>query len=164
MEILPCSGVSYVRESESPQQNSGTAFMCSGESASVKPAEEVQGTEAVDRDDQLELNVELPKEERDDENKWNLEGFPTSEGDNNGDTHYEFEADSNFSIHSHDSGDEKFSDQDHFSGPCADTIESGQQSSYQETGLSPHEPKWLEHDECLAVWVKVCIDLIFVLL
>lgn len=139
--------------------------MCSGESASVKLAEEAQGIEAVDKVDQLKLNVEQPLEERDNENKWNLEGFPTSEGDNNRDTHYEFEADSqNLSIDSHDSGDEKFNDQDHSSGPFADTIESGQQSSDRETGLSLHEPKWLEHDQCLAVWVKVRIDLIFVLL
>nr|URM60682.1 C2H2 family protein [Gymnema sylvestre] len=155
MEILPCSGVSYVRDSESPQQSSGTAFMCSGESASFKPAEEVQGKEAVGKIDRIEPSVEQPQEERGDENKWNLEGFPASEGENNGDTYYEFEADSqNLSFDSRDSGDEKFNAADHSSGPCADTIESGQQRSYQETGLSLHELKWLEHDECLAVWVK----------
>lgn len=155
MEILSCSSVSYVRDSECPQQSSGTALMCSGESDIAKPNEEVQGKENDVKVDDLELHIERPQEERDDGSKVNLEGVPALGGDNNEDTYYEFEVDSQkLSFDSHDSEDGKLSAQDPSSGPRLDNIESVLRSSNQEADLSLPGPRWLEPDEPLAVWVK----------
>ncbi|KAL3526706.1 hypothetical protein ACH5RR_011362 [Cinchona calisaya] len=153
MEVLPCSGVSYVSDSDCLNQGSGASFMYAGESNGVERTEEVQMTDV--KIDDLELNLEGTQDEIEEGSQWSLEGMPTSEVHNNGDAYFEFEmGGQKFSFDSNDSEDRKSIAPDHFMGPSPDTIESGLPSGNQDPGLSMSESEWLEKDECLAVWVK----------
>lgn len=157
MEVLPCSSVSYIADSDCLNQGSGTSFMYTGESNRVEHTEEVQVTDF--KVDDLEINLEGPREEG---SKWSPEGLPASEVHNNGDAYYAFEMDGQkFSFDSHDSEDEKLIAQDDSMGPCLESIESGQPIGDQERGLTILESKWLEKDESLSVWVKVLIVFIY---
>ncbi|GMP28219.1 hypothetical protein CsSME_00003856 [Camellia sinensis var. sinensis] len=161
MEVLPCSGIYYVGESDCPQQDSGTTFMYDGESNCLEHGEQVQVADVKVND--LVLNVEGPQEERQGEAQWTVDELPSSEGHYNGASYFEFEAEGHkFSCDSHDSEDENLNGQDFCTEPClasetcdliVDTIDSGV-PSIKEGESSLSEPKWLENDEPLAVWVK----------
>ncbi|KAA8531784.1 hypothetical protein F0562_006499 [Nyssa sinensis] len=162
MEVLSCSGVCYVGESDCPQQGSGTAFMYDGESNCLEHGEQVQGADV--KVDDIVLNVEGPQKERQGEAQWKVDDLPTSEGHYSGASYYEFEGESQkLSCDSHDSEEDNLNAQDQCTEPClasenshliVDTIESGLPSNNREGESSLSEPKWLEQDEPMAVWVK----------
>lgn len=129
MEVLPCSDVRHVGESDCSKQES-EAFKHDGISTDLKI-------------DGLTLNVGESNEVKEDGVQYMLEGFPTSEGGSNGDAFYGLDIDDGqtLSPYSHDSEDENLETADHFAEPSCTEI------------------KGLEQDVPQAVWVKVCYSL-----
>ncbi|XAR73921.1 Histone-lysine N-methyltransferase [Bertholletia excelsa] len=166
MEVLPCSGVCYVGESDCPQQGSGTTFMFNGESKCLEHGEQVKVAEDKANNSVLnvEVNVEETPQERQGEAKLAANDLLNSEGHCHGASYFEFEVEGQkISCDSSDSEDEKLNGQDictesvlasETSHLIVDTIDSGVPSNNKEAESSPLEQKWLEHDEPLAVWVK----------
>ncbi|XP_057491802.1 histone-lysine N-methyltransferase SUVR5-like [Actinidia eriantha] len=161
MEVLPFSGVHYVGDSDCPDQASGADFMYDGESNCLEHGEQVQAADVEVND--LASNDKEPKEERQGEAEWTVAELPNSDGHYNGASYFEFDTEAQkFSCDSHDSVIENLNGHDFCDEPClasetsdliVDTIDSGLLSNNEgESSLS--EPKWLEHDESFAVWVK----------
>lgn len=169
MEVLPCSNIHYVPESDCPQQGSGTTLMYGGKPNHLEHAEQVQTGECDVKVDDVVLNTKERQEEKADGRQFTVEGLPTADGLPTKDAYYDFGGDGQMlSSDFHDSGDENVEEHDHVtkSGlvpeglrPVIDTIEIGLPSSNQVAGSSPCESKWLEEDGPLAVWVKVFISI-----
>lgn len=167
MEVLPCSNVCYVTESDCPQQGSGTTLMYGGKSNHLEHAEQVQAGDV--KVDDIVLNTKVCQEEKADGHQCNVEELPTPDGLPTGDAYYDFGGDNQMlSNDFHDSGDDNVEEHDHVTRPglaserlqpVVDNIEIGVPNTNQVVGSSPCESKWLEEDEPLAVWVKVIIGI-----
>lgn len=164
MEVLPCSSVRYVGESDCVQQNSGTTLIYNGDSNGFEHVEQVQMADG--RVGDLLLNVEGPQMERQSEGQRAADELPMSEGHQSGASYSDFQVESQrFSSDSHDFEEDDVNVQNYCTEPCVasenshlivDTIESEPNNCrYGEPSLS--EPKWLQHDESVALWVKVTV-------
>lgn len=160
MEVLPHSGVQYVGELDA-KQSSGTEFVDNGESNCVQHENQVQMTNGK-MDDMLS-NVEGPVSERRGEGQRTGEELPSS-GHLGGVSYFDCQLEGQgLSCGSHDFEDDDVNAQNECTGPCqasensnliVDTIESEVPNDNKEGESSFSEPKWLEHDESVALWVK----------
>lgn len=165
MEVLSCSGVQYGGESDCSQQVSGTTFMYGAEPNCLEHGEQVQVVDGKVND--LVLNNQ---EERQGEAQWTVDELPDSEVHCNGDTYFELGAEAQqLSCDSLESEDENLNAQEFFtetsvasgsSHLIVDTIDSGLSGILEEEEPSILGPQWLEHDDPVAVWVKVCVNLV----
>ncbi|KAI3785003.1 hypothetical protein L1987_44111 [Smallanthus sonchifolius] len=124
MQVLPCSGVHYAGESNSPNQGSEKAFVYDEGVNSVKPEIVQGGNTKLD-------NVEIS----DDEQFGELDGHPNNEPCHELDV----------SINTRDSGVDSLD---------GDTVGRELPARNQECESSRSEPEWLEQDQPMAVWVK----------
>ncbi|KAM7506941.1 hypothetical protein LguiA_017394 [Lonicera macranthoides] len=143
MEILPCSGVRYVGDSDCPQQGSTTAFVYNGEVNRLEQSEQV---EVVDvKVDDLVLNVEGSQEERQGGGRCAVDEFPTlEEAHSNGDSFDEF-----------DSEDESLNAEDHCVGNSSSLMNS--QVAVDDVGSGLPSSMGQQY-EPMAVWVKALIE------
>ena len=162
MEVLPCSGVEYVADSDCAQPSSGTTFTYDRESNCLEHRKKVQVADG--RMDDLLLSVEGNPAGRLDEGQGTRDELPISEEHHSGLSYYDCQAEGQrLSCESHDYEDDDLNAQNCCTGPLAsensnlivDTIESELPSNNREGELSLSEPKWLERDESVALWVKV---------
>lgn len=148
MEVLPCSGVQYVGESECSQQSPGTVFLYDGEANCHENGKQVQMGDG--RPGNLLLNVEGPQIEKQGEVKGIVDELPTSEGHCSGASYCDSQLeDQNLSCGSHDFEDDDINVQNYCTDPCMPIRD-------EESSLA--EPTWLEGDESVALWVKVIIS------
>lgn len=162
MEVLPCSGVQYVGESDCSQQSSGTAFTYEGESNCVEPGKQVPLADG--RLSDVLLSVEGPRTRKQGEISGTGDKVPTSEGHCGGTSYSDGLLESqNISCSSHDFEEDDVNVHDYNMEPCTvsenshiivDTIE-GEFPNNREEESSLSEPTWLEGDESVALWVKV---------
>ncbi|XVE82696.1 hypothetical protein DITRI_Ditri16bG0026600 [Diplodiscus trichospermus] len=163
MEVLPCSGVQYVADSDSAQLSSGTTFTYEGEESNcLEHRKQVQVADG--RMDNLLLSTERNLEGRQDEGQGRRDELPISEEHHSGSSYYDCQAEGQrLSCGSHDYEDDDSNAQNCCTGPylasenshlIVDTIESESPSNNKEGELSFSEPKWLECDESVALWVK----------
>ncbi|GKU99115.1 hypothetical protein SLEP1_g12009 [Rubroshorea leprosula] len=160
MEVLPCSDVQYVGDSDCAQQSSGTDFIYDTESNSLEHGKEVQVQ--VGRINELSKEEGNPVE-RQDEGLGTRDDLPISESHHGGSSFYEHQVESQLlSSGSHDFEDD-LNAQNCCSGPSlvsenshsiVDAIESESLSNIKEGESTSSEPKWLENDESVALWVK----------
>ncbi|KAF2295108.1 hypothetical protein GH714_031540 [Hevea brasiliensis] len=161
MEMLPSSGVQYVGESDHSQQNSGTVFIYAGESNSDEHGKQVHMVDGGVNI--LSLNGEGSQIHRQSDGQGAANGLPLSEGHQCGPSYSDCQVESQkLSGDSHDFEDEDLNVQNSCTKPCeapenfqviVDTIESEPTNGRdEESSLS--EPKWLEHGESVALWVK----------
>lgn len=149
MEVLPCSGVQYVGESDRSQQSSGTVFLYDGEANCLEHGKQVQMGDG--KPGNLLLNVEGPQIEKQGEVKGTVDELPTSEGHCSGASNCDsLLEDQNLSSGSHDFEDDDVNVQNYCTDPCMPNRE-------EESSLA--EPTWLEGDESVALWVKVIISI-----
>lgn len=168
MEVLSCSGIQHVRESDCLQQVSGTTFMYGAESNCIERGEKVQVADVKVYG--LVLNTGGPPEERQREAQWTVDDLPGSEVHCNGASYFELEAEAQkFSCDSHESEDENLNAQEFFaetsvasesSHLIVDTIDSGLSGNREEEEPSISGPQWLERDDPVAVWVKVRVNIV----
>lgn len=168
MEVLSCSGVQYGGESDCSQQVSGTTFMYGAESNCLEHGEQVQVADVKVND--LVLNTGGPQEERQGGAQWTVDELPDSEVHCNGASYFELEVEAQqFSCDSHESEDENLNVQEFFtetsvasesSHLIVDTIDSGLSGNREEEEPSISGLQWLERDDPVAVWVKVCVNLV----
>lgn len=161
MEVLPCSGVQYVGESDCSQQSSGTAFTYEGESNCVEPGNQVPLADG--RLSDVLLSVEGPRTRKQGEISGTGDKVPTSEGHCGGTSYSDGLLESqNISCSSHDFEEDDVNVHDYNMEPCTvsenshiivDTIE-GEFPNNREEESSLSEPTWLEGDESVALWVK----------
>ncbi|KAK9285293.1 hypothetical protein L1049_024484 [Liquidambar formosana] len=165
MEVLPCSGVQYVGETDCPQQSSGTSFIYDGESNCPEHGKHVHVADG--RVDELVINVEGTQIERQGEGHGMLNELPTSDGLCSGASYLDcqLEGQNLYSI-SPNFEDDDLTARNHCtehnesllasenSHLIVNTIESELPSNNREGESSLSEPKWLEQDESVALWVK----------
>ncbi|EEF40077.1 histone-lysine N-methyltransferase SUVR5 [Ricinus communis] len=161
MEVLPCSGVQYVEEVDCAQQNSGAGCNFDRESNGFEHGQQVQMADA--RVDNVSVHVEGPQIERRSEGQGIAGELPISDGHQNGVSYSDCQVDSQrVSGDSHDFEDDDINVQNYCTEPCeapdncqvvVDTIDSDLSNS-RDGESSVSEPKWLEHDESVALWVK----------
>ncbi|OMP11353.1 hypothetical protein CCACVL1_00567 [Corchorus capsularis] len=158
MEVLPCSGVQYVADSDCAQQSSGTSLIFDRESNCSENRK--QGQVADCRMDELLIGVEGNSAERQGEGQGTRDELTNSEEHHSGSSYYNGQAEGG----SHDYEDDDSNAQNCYTGPylasenshlLIDTIECELPSDNREEGLSISEPKWLACDESVALWVKV---------
>ncbi|XVF61946.1 hypothetical protein PTKIN_Ptkin08bG0175900 [Pterospermum kingtungense] len=160
MEVLSCSGVQYVVDSDCGQQSSGTPFTKDGESNCLEHRKKVQAADG--RMDNLLLNVEGNPTESQAGSHGTRDELPISEEHHSGSSCYDYQAEGQrLSFESHDYEDDDSNAQTCCTGPSSensrlivDTIESESPRNNREGELSLLEPKWLERDESVALWVK----------
>ncbi|XP_065874017.1 histone-lysine N-methyltransferase SUVR5-like [Euphorbia lathyris] len=134
MEVLPCSGVQYVGDADCVQQNSGTGFSYDGEINGIEHGKQVKMV-----GDLQAVNVERPQ------------------SDSHGMTDDCQVESQKLSENCHDLEDDDYSMEtceapDNYHVTVVDTIESEPSNSRDAESLLA--PKWLEHDESVALWVK----------
>ncbi|KAM3363600.1 histone-lysine N-methyltransferase SUVR5 isoform X2 [Capsicum galapagoense] len=154
MEVLSCSNIHYVTESDCPQQGPGATLMYGGKPNHLEHAEQVQASDL--KVDDVVLNSEC-QEEKADGRQFAVEGLPTADGLHTKDAYYDFGGDGQMQCSDFpDSGDDNVEEHDHVTRPglVPETIEIGVPNSSQVVGSSPCDSKWLEEDGPLAVWVK----------
>lgn len=154
MEVLPCSGVQYAGESDCPQQSSGTTFVYQ-----EKP-------NCPENGEQVKLTAQL------NESSHKMQG---SQVERQGDLSTNSDCqcigasccdyrvgDQNEYCGFHDFEEDMINESSLISDnsiSVVDTIESESPNNSREGDLSCSEPKWLEGDGSLALWVKVTIFL-----
>ena len=165
MDVLPCNGVQHVGESDCARQRSGTDFTYDGESSNFKRVEQVEMNDG--RVNDLLLHVEESCIERQSEGQLTVDKLPIS---TDRASYSVFQVESQrLSCDSQDFEEDGINVQDYYTEPCAasensnllvDTIESEPNDcKHGEPSLS--EPQWIEHDECVALWVKVTLFFLF---
>ncbi|XVF59547.1 hypothetical protein PTKIN_Ptkin07bG0284900 [Pterospermum kingtungense] len=162
MEVLPCSGVQYVADSDCAQPSSGTTITYDGESHCLEHRKQVPVVGG--RMDDLLPSVEGNPAGRQDEGQGGRDELPFSEEPHSGSSYYDCQAEGQkLSCGSHDYEDDDSNAQNCCTGPylasenshlIVDTIESGSPSNNGEGELSLSKPNWLERDESVALWVK----------
>ncbi|KAL8251134.1 hypothetical protein R6Q59_034827 [Mikania micrantha] len=125
MQVLPCSGMHYAGESNSPNQGSEKAFVYDEGAINVQP-EIVQGG-----------NTKLDNAETSDDEQFGEH----DEGHPNHEPCLELDA----SYNTHDSGADSLD---------GDMVGQELPAGNQECESSRSEPEWLEQDQPIAVWVK----------
>ncbi|KAL2531921.1 Histone-lysine N-methyltransferase SUVR5 [Abeliophyllum distichum] len=161
MEVISCSGVHCVGESDCPEQGSNAPLQCDGKSDCIEDVVPVKAAEI--KVDDLMLDVGRPLEEREGGGQFIVEGVPASEGCYNGDAYYDSDVDGqNSSSDSQNTADDNLDKQGDLAGPArvsensqfaVNTDESGLLAKNHE-GESSHSEIRLEQDEPVAVWVK----------
>ncbi|XP_022741759.1 histone-lysine N-methyltransferase SUVR5-like isoform X2 [Durio zibethinus] len=162
MEVLPCSGIRYVADSDCAQPSLGTTSTFDGESNCMEHRKQVKVAEG--RMDDLLLSVEGNPARRQDEGQGTRDELPISEEHHSGSSYYDCQVEGQrLSCGSHDYEDDDSNAQNCCTGPylasenshlIVDTIESESPSNNGEGELSLSDPKWLECDESVALWVK----------
>ncbi|KAJ4827585.1 hypothetical protein Tsubulata_004814 [Turnera subulata] len=158
MDVLPCSGVQCVGESDSAQRNPGRTFIYTGRPNAIELVEPEQMADGGSGN--LLLNAtQIVKS--DDCRK--LDELPISEGNPSGASYSDFQVESQrLSCESHDFEDDEVNVQDYYAEPSVasessnlilETIEN-EANNYTNGDQSLSEPTWLEHDESVALWVK----------
>ncbi|KAJ7944359.1 Histone-lysine N-methyltransferase SUVR5 [Quillaja saponaria] len=163
MEVLPCSGIQCVGETDSPHDSSGTAFSYHGEANCLENGEQVKLVDG--RLDDLSLSTEVPQIERQHDVQNTVGELSTnSDCQGNGASCGDCQVENHrISCDFHDIEVEDINEQHCCVEPCftsdnshpiVDTIESESPNSNREVELSLSEPTWLEGDESVALWVK----------
>ncbi|TYH29058.1 hypothetical protein ES288_A02G194200v1 [Gossypium darwinii] len=162
MEVLPCSGVQYVADSDCAQPSPEATFTYDRESNCLEQKKQVQVADS--RMDGLLLTNEGNQEGRQDEGQGTRVELPISEDHHSGSSYYDCQAEGQrLSCGSHDDEYDDLNAQNCCTGPyltsenshvLVNTIESESPINNREGELSLSEPKWLEHDESVALWVK----------
>lgn len=167
MEVLPCSGVQYGGESDCPQQSSGRELAYDKKSKLDEHGQQVTLTEV--RVDGMLQNAERPQMERQVGLQGTVDELKISESHCNGasdDTQVAGQKSCRDSRDYDDENDDDYDDADEqsycketslASDNChliVDSIESELPNSNREGESSFLEPKWLEGDESVALWVK----------
>lgn len=159
--MLPCSGVQYVGETDCSQQSSGTSFVYDGESNCIERGEQLQMADG--RLDELVVHVEEPQREKQGEGHGRL---PTSEGHcsrascigiqfkNQNSSSLPYFGYDDLTARNHLTERDESSLASENSHLVVDTFESELPSNVREGESSHSEPKWLERDETVALWVK----------
>lgn len=170
MEVLPCSGVQYGGESDCPQQSSGRELAYDKKSKLDEHGQQVTLTEV--RMDGMLQNAERPQMERQVGAQGTVDELKISESHCNGasdDTQVAGQKSCRDSRDYDDENDDDYDDADEqsycketslASDNChliVDSIESELPNSNREGESSFSEPKWLEGDESVALWVKVLL-------
>ena len=163
MEVLPCSGVQYVADSDCAQPSSEATFTYDGESNCLEHRKQVQVADG--RMDDLLLSVEGNLAGRQDEGQGTRDELPISEEHHSGSSYYDCQAEGQrLSCGSHDYEDDDSNAHNCCTGPylasenshlIVDPIESESPSNNKERELPLSDPKWLERDQSVALWVKV---------
>lgn len=162
MEVLPCSDVQYVGESDA-KQSSGADFVFDGESNCIQNENQVQ-MEDVRMDDLLNEQGPLLETQGEGQGTGTRNEFPISQGHHSGGLQFDSQVEGQRSCGSHDFDDDDLNAQNDCTGPyqasensnlIVDTIESELPCDNREGESSLSEPQWLEHDESVALWVKV---------
>ncbi|GAV68269.1 SET domain-containing protein/Pre-SET domain-containing protein [Cephalotus follicularis] len=154
MEVLPCSGVQYTGDSDCTHQSSGTGFIYNGESNSFEHEKQVQMADS--REDDLMVNKERAPIEK----RVAIQGT-VDELLHNAASYCDYQVKGQrLSCSSHDFEDNDSNAQNCCSGHSENShlifnsIESEFPSNNRDGDSSPSEPKWLERDESVALWVK----------
>lgn len=164
MEVLPCSGLQYVGDSDCPQQSSGKDFVYDGESDCVEHVKQDQLSKG--RPNDLLLNVERPQIESEGGAEVRVVELPTAEGHCNGAFRDSQVEGQKLFCGSHGHEDDDANAQNYCTEACpasencqliVDTIESELSNSNRDGESSLIEPTWLEGDESVALWVKVLV-------
>uniref|UniRef100_A0A2P2KG59 Uncharacterized protein n=1 Tax=Rhizophora mucronata TaxID=61149 RepID=A0A2P2KG59_RHIMU len=160
MEVVQCSDVQYVRESDGAQQNSGSGFVYDGESNGFENRKQVHLADG--RADNLLLNVDGI--DRQSQGQGMVDEILMSEGQHTGVSYSDCQVESQrLSCDSYDFEGDDVNEQNYFGEPCSasekvpfvmETTES-EPGSLKDGDLSPLQPNWLENDESVALWVKV---------
>ncbi|RYQ80435.1 hypothetical protein Ahy_Scaffold1g106850 isoform B [Arachis hypogaea] len=156
MEVLPCSGVQCTGESDRPQQSPGTAFLYQGEPNYPENGQQVKFGDG--QLNELSHKMEGSQIEKQGEEKWTVCHLSTN-------SDVQCSRDSGCGFQGEDQKEDSALDDlddDLINEPCltsensllvVDTIES-ESPNNREGDLSFSEPKWLEGDEPVALWVK----------
>ncbi|KAL2348457.1 hypothetical protein Fmac_002457 [Flemingia macrophylla] len=150
MEVLPCSGVQYAGESDCPQQSSGTAFVYQEEPNFPENGEQVKLVAAQLNESSHKMPLHQIERQGD---------LPTNlEGQYIGASCFDYQADDqNENCGFHDFEEDMINEAcltSDNSISVVDTIESESPNSSKNGDWSCAEPKWLEGDESIALWVK----------
>ncbi|KHN36168.1 Histone-lysine N-methyltransferase SUVR5 [Glycine soja] len=152
MEVLPCSGVQYAGESDCPQQSSGTAFVYQEQPNCPENGEHVNFVAA--QLNESSHKMQGPQIERHLSTNSDCQCIGTSCCDCQVDDQHEYCGFHDF-------------EEDMINEPCltsenfisvVDTIEIESPNNSREGDLSCSEPKWLEGDESVALWVKALTE------
>ncbi|OVA18624.1 SET domain [Macleaya cordata] len=153
MEILSCSDVQYVGESNCPQRGTGTNFMCNGEP--IEHGKQVQVSDVTHKVDDFVVNEEWPKKDRPGEDQGRVDDLPTSEGICPGTSypeHKEEGQEAPCSLNAEKQNTERCMASDI---PLnVEKIEAKLPSSNGDGESHSPESKWLEQEETVALWVK----------
>lgn len=156
MEVLPCSGVQYVGESDCPQRSSGTVFVYQEE-----PNCPANGEQPKLVDCQLNESshrMQGPETERQGEGTQTICDLSTnSDCQCDGASCYDCQGEKEY-FGFHDFEEDMINERcltSENSLSVVDTIESESPNNGREGDLSFSEPKWLQGDGSVALWVKV---------
>lgn len=158
MEILPCSGVQYAGESDCPQRGSGTAFVYQEE---PNCPENVEQAKLVDGqlNGSLHNMQELEIERRDDGTQNVADLLTNSNCQCNGASCCNCQGEDQKGYGGFHDFDEDMINERYLTSEnslsVVDTIDSESPNNGREGDLSFSEPKWLEGDASVALWVKV---------
>ncbi|KAK9012183.1 hypothetical protein V6N11_040252 [Hibiscus sabdariffa] len=162
MEVLPCSGIQYAADSDCAQPIPETPLTYDKESNCLEQKKQVQVADI--RMDDLLLSNEEKQEGRQDIVQGTRAELQVSEELHSVSSYYDCQAEGQrLSCGSHDDEYDNSNAQNCFTEPyftsedsnlLVNTIQSESPSNNMEGELSLSEPKWLEHDESVALWVK----------
>lgn len=156
MEVLPCSGVQYAGESDRPQQGSETVFAYQEESDCPS-----NGERAKLADDQMNesLHKMQDMERQGEEAQTVCDVLTNSDCQCNGASCSDCQAQDQKEYCGFNDFEEGMINErcltTENSLSVVDTIESESPNNGMEGDFSLSEPKWLEGDESVALWVKV---------
>jgi hypothetical protein len=148
MEVLPCSGVQYAGESDCPQRNSETTFVYQEEFNCPENSEHAKLVDGQPCDSLHNMQgIEIDKQGEGTHNVGDLLINSNCQVDDQKDY-------VGFHDFDEDMINERYLTSEN-SLSVVDTIESESPNNGREGDLSFSEPKWLEGDESVALWVKV---------
>ncbi|KAH0971318.1 hypothetical protein GBA52_023474 [Prunus armeniaca] len=166
MEVLPCSSVQCVGQSDCPQHSSATTSVYDGDSNCLEHEKQVHVPDG--RVDDLLPNVEGPQLVRQGQVQEAVDELHTSEGCQNGASCLDSQAEGQKSSSiSHDFDDDDVNEQNYCTEPCltsdnghliVDSRESELPNNRREGESYLSESTWLESDESVALWVKALIE------
>lgn len=162
MEVLPCSSVQCVGQSDCPQHSSATTSVYDGESNCLEHEKQVHVADG--RVDDFLPNVEGPQLVRQGQVQEAVDELHTSEGCQNGASCLDSQAEGQKSSSiSHDFDDDDINEQNYCTEPCltsdnghliVDSRENELPNNRREGESYLSESTWLESDESVALWVK----------
>ncbi|KAL6273851.1 hypothetical protein ACE6H2_024543 [Prunus campanulata] len=162
MEVLPCSSVQCVGQSDCPQHSSATTSVYDGESNCLEHEKQVHVADG--RVDDLLPNAEGPQLVRQGQVQEAVDELHTSEGCQNGASCLDIQVEGQKSSSiSHDFDDDDINEQNYCTEPCltsdnghliVDSRESELPNNRREGESYLSESTWLESDESVALWVK----------
>ncbi|XP_029127593.1 histone-lysine N-methyltransferase SUVR5 isoform X3 [Cajanus cajan] len=150
MEVLPCSGVQYAGESDCPQQSSGTAFVYQEEPNFPENSEQVKLAASQLNESSHKMPLHQIEREGDLSTNSDCQYIGASSCDCQVDDHNEY---CGFHDFEEDMINEACLTSDN-SIAIVDTIESESPNNSRDGDWSCAEPKWLEGDGSIALWVK----------